>query len=109
MKNKDSWRQRLFDWALGVLHRRGWYNDSQYLRWYHIALRYLIMPLNTLHYYLHKKTDTYDAIANVYTINGIRYHGSMFCELGIDGMPIGSTFMLIERKDGVVTIVKMDK
>lgn len=46
----------------------------------------------------------YDEATDIITIEGARYAGRLFRELGEEGMKPGSLFRLLRRDDGVITI-----
>lgn len=43
-----------------------------------------------------------DDLADTITIHGVRYSGALFASLGLG--PIGQTFVIVSRHDGVVTL-----
>ena len=45
------------------------------LRWYEVAIRFAILPLNTLYYWLDKHNSCYNMMEDVYTIGGKWYRG----------------------------------
>lgn len=47
----------------------------------------------------------YDAEQDVMTIEGIRYSGELFRELGFSAQ-VGQLLRVVERTDGVVTLVR---
>lgn len=48
----------------------------------------------------------YDEDTDVLTVEGIKYAGSVFRAFGI--APIGTTFKIVERKDGIVTVRRVE-
>lgn len=98
----DNWfliREKLWFWILSDLVK---YPENQQLNFILKLVRFLIMPINTLWHILYPKLSCYDPLTNIYTINGVRYSGYIFSSLGF--MKYNQLFMLIERKDGVITI-----
>lgn len=51
----------------------------------------------------------YDPEADILTIEGCRYSGRLFRELGEEGMKTDTLFRLLRREDGVITIEEVSE
>ena len=51
--------------------------------------------------------ESYDPVADVATIHGVKYSGELFRHLGLG--PVGSAIRIVSRDDGVVTLKKLDE
>ena len=49
----------------------------------------------------------YDQDTDVLTVEGLKYAGALFREFGV--APIGTTLRIVERKDGVVTVQRVEE
>lgn len=52
-------------------------------------------------------TFSYDEAQDILTIEGIRYSGNFFRELSSEGLPLGMSFKIVERGDGVVVVQRV--
>ncbi len=50
----------------------------------------------------------YDQEGDILTVEGIKYSGSIFRNMG-SAFAIGETFMFLNRENGVVTVTKIRK
>ncbi len=50
----------------------------------------------------------YDPVEDIMVIEGVRYSGSFFRELGNNGIAVGEAFTIQRREQGLVTIARFE-
>lgn len=71
-------------------------------------LKVILFPLET--YCIVKGPIRYDWRRKVYTIFGVQYSENLFRLWAKDGLPVGTWFQLVERKeDGAITIGRLNE
>lgn len=80
-------------------------NEGEFLPWYGILLRWLILPLDTANYVLNKSMQIYDPYRDVYNINGLKVSGGFFKSFNLS--KIGERFEVIAVHDGVKTLKRL--
>lgn len=95
-------RRDFFDWF-----RHKTVNDGSILPWWGVAIRLIILPLNTLYYLLEKHYKIYDMYNDTYTIEGIHYSGRLFRNLGVKGFSIGTKMEITICDNNIITIKQL--
>ena len=95
---KEGIRFALFRWIVFDLFK---YSDTMILNNWCIALRYLLMPIDTFLYFVTDRKSYYNFLTGVYTIEGVKFNGGF-----LRSLKEGSVFEVRKKYDSGTLEIK---